>query len=169
MGGIDLHDSPQLGTAALMVSSLRRSVVPVIAILALGGLIGCLTYVALAPAPISQSATLATHSAKEAPSTVGQGLTENALTVIDGQRQLTEEIARSRYQGSGHRSARLPTYQHPRSAGARMICAKCADRRSPSEKCNRQARAAFWFIAPTISARRGKNQRGSMAGPYSAV
>jgi len=93
MGGIDLHDSPQLGTAALMVSSLRRSVVPVIAILALGGLIGCLAYVALAPAPISQSATLATHSAKEAPSTVGQGLTENALTVIDGQRQLTEEIA----------------------------------------------------------------------------
>ena len=93
MGGIDLHDSPQLGTAALMVSSLRRSVVPVIAILALGGLIGCLTYLALAPTPISQSATLATHSAKEAPSTVGQGLTENALTVIDGQRQLAEEIA----------------------------------------------------------------------------
>jgi hypothetical protein len=91
MGGIDLHDSPQLGTAALMVSSLRRSVVPVIAILALGGLIGCLTYLALAPAPISQSATLATHSAKEAPSTVGQGLTENA--VIDRQRQLAEEIA----------------------------------------------------------------------------
>ena len=76
-----------------MVSSLRRSVVPVIAILALGGLIGCLTYLALAPAPISQSATLATHSAKEAPSTVGQGPTENALTVIDGQRQLAEEIA----------------------------------------------------------------------------
>src|SRR5258708_26142619 len=93
MGGIDLHDSPQLGTAALMVSSLRRSVVPVIAILALGGLIGCLTYLALAPPPISQSATLATHSAKEAPSTVGQGPTENALTVIDGQRQLAEEIA----------------------------------------------------------------------------
>ena len=92
MGGIDLHDSPQLGTAALMVSSLRRSVVPVIAILALGGLIGCLTYLALAPAPISQSATLATHSAKEAPSTVGQGLTANA--VIDRQqRQLAEEIA----------------------------------------------------------------------------
>ena len=93
MGGIDLHDSPQLGTAALMVSSLRRSVVPVIAILALGGLIGCLTYLALAPTPISQSATLATHSAKEAPSTVGPGLTENALTVVDGQRQLAEEIA----------------------------------------------------------------------------
>jgi len=93
MGGIDLHDSPQLGTAALMVSSLRRSVVPVIAILALGGLIGCLAYLALAPTPISQSATLATHSAKEAPSTVGQGLTENAVTVIDGQRQLAEEIA----------------------------------------------------------------------------
>jgi hypothetical protein len=93
MGGIDLHDSPQLGRAALMVSSLRRSAVPVIAILALGGLIGCLTYLALAPASISQSATLATHSAKEAPSTVGQGLTENALTVIDGQRQLAEEIA----------------------------------------------------------------------------
>ncbi len=93
MGGIDLHDSPQLGTAALMVSSLRRSVVPVIAILALGGLIGCLTYLALAPTPISQSASLATHSLKEAPSTAGQGLTENALTVIDGQRQLAEEIA----------------------------------------------------------------------------
>ncbi len=93
MGGIDLHDSPQLGTAALMVSSLRRSVVPVIAILALGGLIGCLAYLALAPTPISQSASLATHSAKEATSTAGQGLTENALTVIDGQRQLAEEIA----------------------------------------------------------------------------
>jgi hypothetical protein len=93
MGGIDLHDSSQLGTAALMVSSLRQSVVPVIAILVLGGLIGCLTYLALAPAPISQSTTLATHSAKEAPSTVGQGLTANALTVIDRQRQLAEEIA----------------------------------------------------------------------------
>jgi hypothetical protein len=34
-----------------------------------------------------------------------------------------------------------------------MICAKCADRRSPSEKCDRQACAASWFIAPTISAR----------------
>jgi hypothetical protein len=76
-----------------MVSSLRRSVVPVIAIFALGGLIGGLTYLALAPAPISQSATLATHSVKEAPSTTGQGLTENARTVIDGQRQLAEEIA----------------------------------------------------------------------------
>jgi hypothetical protein len=76
-----------------MVSSLRRSVVPVIAILVLGSVIGCLTYLALAPASISQSATLATHSAKEAPSTVGQGLTENALTAIDGQRQLAEEIA----------------------------------------------------------------------------
>src|SRR6266540_1706206 len=91
MGGIDLHDRPQLGTAALMVSSLRRSVVPVIAILALGGLIGCLTYLALAPAPISQSATLAAHSAKDARSTVGHGLTANA--VIDRQRQLAEEIA----------------------------------------------------------------------------
>jgi hypothetical protein len=91
MGGIDLHDSPQLGTAALMVSSLRRSVVPVIAILALGGLIGCLTYLALAPTPISQSATLATHSAKEAPSTVGQGLTENALTVMMGSASLPKK------------------------------------------------------------------------------
>ena len=91
MGGIDLHDSPQPGTAALMVSSLRQSVVPVIAILALGGLMGCLTYLALEPAPISQSATLAAHSAKDARSTVGQGLTANA--VIDRQRQLAEEIA----------------------------------------------------------------------------
>jgi hypothetical protein len=92
MGGIDLHDSPQPGTAALMVSSLRPSVVPVIAILALGALIGCLTYFAVAPAPISQSATLAAHSAKNARSTIGQGLTANA--VIDRQqRQLAEEIA----------------------------------------------------------------------------
>jgi hypothetical protein len=94
MGGIDLHDSPQrLGTAALMVSSPRQSVVPVVAILAFGSLIGCLTYLTLAPVPISQSATLATHSAKEAPSTPGQGLTANALTVMDRQRQLAEEIA----------------------------------------------------------------------------
>jgi hypothetical protein len=91
MGVIDLHDSPQLRTAALMVSSLRQSLVPVIAILSLGGLIGCLTYLALAPAPISQSATPAAHSAKDARSTVGQGLTANA--VIDQQRQLAEEIA----------------------------------------------------------------------------
>ena len=92
MGGIDIHDSSQLSTAALMESSLRRSVVPVITILALGALIGCLTYFAVAPAPISQSATLAAHSAKEAPSTVGQGLTANALAVTDQQRQLAEEI-----------------------------------------------------------------------------
>ncbi len=76
-----------------MDSSLRQSVVPVIAILGLGGLIGCLTYFALAPAPISRSAAVAANSAKEAPSTVGQGLSPNALTVIDRQRQLAEEIA----------------------------------------------------------------------------
>jgi hypothetical protein len=91
MGGIDLHDSPQLlGT---VVSSPRQSVVAVVAILAFGSLIGCLTYLALAPVPISQSTTVATHSAKEAPSTPGQGLTANALTVMDRQRQLAEEIA----------------------------------------------------------------------------
>ena len=93
MGGMDLQNSPQLRTAALMDSSLRQSVVPVIAILGLGGLIGCLTYFAFAPAPISRPAPLAAHSAKEAPSTVGQGLSPNALTVIDRQRQLAEEIA----------------------------------------------------------------------------
>jgi len=93
MGGIDLQNSPQRRTAALMDSSLRQSVVPVIAILGLGGLIGCLTYFALAPAPISRSAAVAANSAKEAPSTVGQGLSPNALTVIDRQRQLAEEIA----------------------------------------------------------------------------
>jgi hypothetical protein len=103
MGSIDLHDSPQLGTAALMVSSLRQSVVPVIAILALGAIIGCLTYFAVAPAPISQSATLAAHSAKEAPSTVGQGLTANA--VIDRQRQLAEEIANAFQQAAVDRQA----------------------------------------------------------------
>ena len=75
-----------------MDSSLRQSVVPVIAILGLGGAIGCLTYFALAPA-VSRPAPLAAHSAKEAPSTVGQGLSPNALTVIDRQRQLAEEIA----------------------------------------------------------------------------
>ena len=93
MGGIDLQNSPQLRTAALMDSSLRQSVVPVIAILGLGGLIGCLTYFALAPAPISRSAAVAVHPAKEAPSTVGQGPSPNALIVIDRQRQLAEEIA----------------------------------------------------------------------------
>jgi hypothetical protein len=93
MGGINFHDSPQPGTAALMHSPLRQSVIPVIAILALAGFVGCLTYFVVAPAPISQSATLAAHSAKEALPTVGQALTAETLTVVDRQRPLDEDIA----------------------------------------------------------------------------
>ena len=48
-------------------SPLKRLAVPVIAIVALAGLAECLTYFAVAPAPVSQSAALAAPLATQAP------------------------------------------------------------------------------------------------------
>ena len=45
--------------------------VPVMAIVALAGLAECLTYFAVAPAPVSQSAALAAPLATQAPLSVG--------------------------------------------------------------------------------------------------
>ena len=66
-------------------------------------------------------------------------------------------VGLSCYQESGHRPARLPTYQDPRSTGARMICGKCADRRSPSEKCESPGvRGLLFYLADYQRAHAGR-------------
>ena len=53
------------------------------AVLALAALAGCLTYFVVAPAPVSQPATLVAPPAEESPSTVGQARATDTLTVVD--------------------------------------------------------------------------------------
>ena len=62
------------------------------AVLALAALAGCLTYFVVAPAPVSQPATLvAPPPAKESPSTVGQARATDTLTVVDRLRPSDED------------------------------------------------------------------------------
>ena len=70
---------------ALLHSPLKRLAVPVIAIVALAGLAECLTYLAVAPAPVSQSAALAAPPAttEARSSTAGQAPATDTLTDED--------------------------------------------------------------------------------------
>jgi hypothetical protein len=70
---------------ALLHSPLKRLAVPVIAIVAMAGLAEFLTYFAVAPAPVSQSAALATPPAttKARSSTAGQAPATDTLTDED--------------------------------------------------------------------------------------
>lgn len=60
------------------------------AVLALAALAGCLTYFVVAPAPLSQPATLVAPPAEESPSTVGLARTDT-LTVVDRLRPSDED------------------------------------------------------------------------------
>src|SRR5258708_33669001 len=64
-------DGLRSSAVALLHSPLKRLAVPVIAIVAMAGLAECLTYFAVAPAPVSQSAALAAPLATQAPPLVG--------------------------------------------------------------------------------------------------
>src|SRR5450759_1690582 len=82
---------------ALLHSPLKRLAVPVIAIVALGGLAEFLTYFAVAPAPVSQSATLAAPPAttEARSSTAGQAPATDTLTVVDRLRPFDEDIVKA--------------------------------------------------------------------------
>jgi hypothetical protein len=64
------------------------------AVLALAALAGCLTYFVVAPAPVSQPATLVAPPAEESPSTVGQARATDTLTVVDRLRPSDEDIVK---------------------------------------------------------------------------
>jgi hypothetical protein len=66
--------------------------VPVMAIVALAGLAECLTYFAVAPAPVSQSAALAAPLATQAPPLVWETAT---LTLVDRGRPSNEDIVKA--------------------------------------------------------------------------
>ena len=81
---------------ALLHSPLKRLAVPVIAIVALAGLAECLTYFAVAPAPVSQSAALAAPLATQAaPLTVGLAQEIDTLTLVDRGRPSNEDIVKA--------------------------------------------------------------------------
>ena len=61
------------------------------AVLALAALAGCLTYLVVAPAPVSQPATLVARPAEESPSTVEQARATDTLTVFDRLRPSDED------------------------------------------------------------------------------
>jgi hypothetical protein len=65
------------------------------AVLALAVLAGCLTYFVVAPAPVSQPATLVAPPAEESPSTVGQARATDTLTVVDRLRPSDEDIVKA--------------------------------------------------------------------------
>ena len=66
--------------------------VPVMAIVALAGLAECLTYFAVAPAPVSQSAALAAPLATQAPPLVWE---TDTLTLVDRGRPSNEDIVKA--------------------------------------------------------------------------
>jgi hypothetical protein len=81
---------------ALLHSPLKRLAVPVIAIVALAGLAEFLTYFAVAPAPVSQSAALAAPPAttEARSSTAGQAPATGTLTdedIVKAFRLVTED------------------------------------------------------------------------------
>ena len=83
-------DGLRSSAVALLHSPLKRLAVPVIAIVALAGLAECLTYFAVAPAPVSPAATTEARS-----STVGQVRETDTLTVVDPPRLSDEDIMKA--------------------------------------------------------------------------
>src|SRR6476660_1378219 len=79
---------------ALLHSPLKRLAVPVIAIVAMAGLAEFLTYFAVAPAPVSQSAALAAPLATQAPPLVWETDTDT-LTLVDRGRPSNEDIVKA--------------------------------------------------------------------------
>jgi hypothetical protein len=77
---------------ALLHSPLKRLAVPVIAIVAMAGLAEFLTYFAVAPAPVSQSAALAATLATQAPPLVWE---TDTLTLVDRGRPSNEDIVKA--------------------------------------------------------------------------
>jgi hypothetical protein len=81
-----------LRSPTLLHSPLKRLAVPVIAIVALAGLAECLTYFAVAPAPVYQSAALAAPLATQDPPLVWE---TDTLTLVDRGRPSNEDIVKA--------------------------------------------------------------------------
>jgi hypothetical protein len=77
-----------------MHSPLKRLVVPVVVVFTLAGMVGCFAYFVVAPAPVSQPATLALP-AEESPSTVGQARAIDTVEVVDRLRPSDEDIVKA--------------------------------------------------------------------------
>ena len=90
-------DGLRSSAVALLHSPLKRLAVPVIAIVAMAGLAEFLTYFAVAPAPVSQSAALAAPPAtmEARSSTAGQAPATDTLTVVDRLRPFDEDIVKA--------------------------------------------------------------------------
>ena len=80
---------------ALLHSPLKRLAVPVIAIVALAGLAEFLTYFAIVPAPVSQSAALAAPPATTEARSSTAGQAPATLTVVDRLRLSDEDIVKA--------------------------------------------------------------------------
>jgi hypothetical protein len=74
---------------------LKRLVVPVVVVFTLAGMAGCFAYFVVAPAPVSQSATLVAPPAEESPSTVGQARATDTVDVADRLRPSDEDIVKA--------------------------------------------------------------------------
>jgi len=81
--------------AALLHSPLKRLAVPIIAIVALAGLAEFLTYFAIVPAPVSQSAALAAPPATTEARSSTAGQAPATLTVVDRLRLSDEDIVKA--------------------------------------------------------------------------
>ena len=80
---------------ALLHSPLKRLAVPVIAIVAMAGLAEFLTYFAIVPAPVSQSAALAAPPATTEARSSTAGQAPATLTVVDRLRLSDEDIVKA--------------------------------------------------------------------------
>ena len=85
-------DGLRSSAVALLHSPLKRLAVPVIAIVAMAGLAEFLTYFAVAPAPVSQSAALAAPLATQASPLVWE---TDTLTLVDRGRPSNEDIVKA--------------------------------------------------------------------------
>jgi hypothetical protein len=87
-----MTESYGLRSPALLHSPLKRLAVRVIAIVAMAGLAEFLTYFAVAPAPVSQSAALAAPLATQAPPLVWE---TDTLTLVDRGRPSNEDMVKA--------------------------------------------------------------------------
>ena len=78
-----------------MHSPLKRLVVPVVVVFALAIMTGFFAYFVVAPAPVSQPATLVAPPAEESPSTVGQARATDTVDAVDRLRPSDEDIVKA--------------------------------------------------------------------------
>ena len=86
-----------------MHSPLKRLVVPVVVVFALAIMTGFFAYFVVAPAPVSQPATLVAPPAGGLPSTVGQARATDTVDAVDRLRPSDEDIVKAFQQATEDR------------------------------------------------------------------